>query len=687
MDLNQINLSVMKKRPYQWLVVLLLSVVVLAALLMMRSVTGIIHAETGIQQLKDGYFSLAAPVVISHHPLVRVERGKVKFHSASQAKKDVQISGLLPSAWTDFFTAEKLENLQLEDAKFVIDYRKTSTDSPKGQGLQNVSVAQALKNSALQNLNIQNSTLKILRDYQKPVKAFIKSARFEVDLNDSELEGAGLMDIKGEETRFAVQYNFARQNEAGVVLGDVVFSLENTLCNGEFRGVMEGRPKLHLLGDVQFQVTDSTRFGRWVAETEIENENQKHEKQPESPSSKSVKHKPLSVSGKFSWAGEEGALSGAELIFGKSTGTGNLALKTGQANPEISGTLAFQTLDFSDLISFSVSDSDKQPMLDKPHFNKMVDEKKIAVAQKNPFKKELRQGIELGVKQIYGLVQNLDADLRISASSIQLGEFEMTETGFSVFQKQGEFILDMAGVTIFNGQVTGLFKFDTNFPKPRWHINSNFTGVNFAEISKAFHLPPVIESIGDYRFHITSFGDKPDEIFANVSGAFTLEAENGGQIAIKLSELLREQKLGSGEQISQLTSDKSAFSALLIKGHFAKGAVIADHFSVRADAHEFTGNGVINLEKEKLKLHVGAWDISGLITEEKENEERQNPEMKEPAPELLTCSHLTGAWDTPYFEKFTAAHLKSLDRTCTVRFRYVPLKTKDDPIVPLKNAG
>lgn len=682
MDLNQINLSVMKPRPLQWLIILLLLLIVLTVLIISRSVTGIIHAESGIKQLKDGTFSLAAPVIISHHPLVRVERGKVKFLSPSKSKDAAKLSGLLPSSWTEFFTSEKLENLQLEDAKLVIDYRNTSTDSERSTAQQIASVAQALKNSSLENLNILNSSLIILRDYNKPVATFIKSAQFELDLNDSELEGTGLMDIKGEETRFSVQYNFSRQNKAGIVLGDVVFTLENTICNGEFKGVMEGRPKLHLLGDAQFQITDSTRFGRWFVTEDADDQ-----QQTKDADRNLHKLKPLSISGKFSWAGEEGTLSGAKIQFGNSAGTGNLALKTGQANPEISGTLAFQTLDIRDLIALSVTTSDKQPMLDKPHFNKMVDDKKKAAAQKIPFKKELRQGIELGVKQIYALVQNLDADLRISVSSIQLGEFAMTETGFSVYQKQGEFILDMAGVTIFDGQVTGLFKFDTNFPKPRWHINSNLTGVSFADISTAFDLPVVIEGSGDYRFHITSFGDKPDEIFANVSGAFTLEAASGGEIAIKLSELLKEQKLGSGEQITQVLSDKSSFSALLTKGHFAKGAIIADHFSIRTDAHEFTGKGVINLEKEKLELHIGAWDISRFITEQKKNEEGQNPDAKAPAPELLTCSQLAGAWDTPYFEKFTAAHLQSLDRSCPASYLYVPLKTKDDPIVPLKNAG
>lgn len=634
------------------------------------------HSDPLPKTITDGFYSLNAPIIISHSPLVSITKGKVRLIDLKKNEKSLPLIGFLPSEWIKLFVVQKLSNIELTDAKITVDFRRMDIRASDKSNQSNTEslISSSLKKSYLETILIKNSSLTIYRDYNKPTEALISNCELEVDLDDGEIDGSGNLLLNKLITSFTLSHDFSNKNDKGIVLNQINLSLKNTIFSSEIDGVLYGRSGLHFKGDVELDIKDTNALnllnnaGGQVTE------------------SKDFIH--FLAAGLLNWSDSQGTLSNGKFKFGNNSATGTLSLKVSQANPEISGTLAFNNLDFSNFKTAT-----RRPKLSKPdvsdrNFNDYLFEK---------------------AKNIYPLIRNYDADLRVSAGLIKIHEFELQDSGFSLFQKKGELLIDMAGISLFKGTATGLLKIDTNSPKPRWHINTGFKNIELAELSLALKSPAFLSGLGDLKIQLTSFGDKGTEIYENMFGSLSFAMPNGGEVALSLNEFLGEQKLDSEKTFKKLQSGKTPFVSLKAESHFSKGAMIMDHLLVSIENNDLTSRGFINLKSNVMDLHVASWET---VTEPEEdtstskgtdkrtqNEKQrvdphlglidttQNKIKLSPTPILLTCTHIYGAWSELILNKLTALHLSLLNRGCPVNYHYDPLKTKDNPIVPTDNAG
>lgn len=623
----------------------------------------------------NGFYSLTSPLVISTAPKVIITEGRLRFFDGSVKKNKADLLGGLPFNWTDLFIAKKLSHIELTEAKITLDFRgaKSVVGKELTQQDTNQLLRTALKKSELEHIKITKSSLTILRDFTKPLQVDLKSSQFEVDLDDHEIDGTGQLNFSDKVTDFSLSHEFSSKNKKGTVLNEINLSLKNDDFVSNFEGVLEGRSGLHFKGNVSLEIVN------------INHSNLSFDKSKTSGTSDAIR---FMASGPFIWSNHEGTLSDGQFKFGLNKASGSLSLRLSQSNPEVTGTLAFETLNFSDLHTLK-------------RRTKPVSKAKETTDEGTPLISTL--------KLFTPLIRDYDADVRLSANRIKLHDLEINDAGLSLFQKKGELLIDMAGLNLLEGTATGLIKIDTNSPKPRWHINSGFKNINLSQLSAVLPNHSLLKGIGHLKLKLTSFGDKGEEISENMSGSLHFTLPKGGQVSLDLNQFIGEQEKNSEQTLKDLKSGESSFQFLNGIAHFAKGSVIFDHFMVSTKKYDFTGHGFLNLKSQALNWHVASWETTELVgnsvlskssqddksklaaADEIQNDKQagDNKKIDEQViktPLLLTCSHIRGFWDALSFEKYTALHLSLLNKACPAFYHYDQLKTKDHPIVHSDNA-
>ena len=612
-----------------------------------------------------GHYSIQDPIFISHAPRITISKGLLRFVKEPTSAEGASLFTALPLNWIDLLISREFTHIALDDAHITIDFRGGVSQNQKevGSASPEKLVHLALQKSKLESLSLTNTELVLLRDFSQPLNLQIKKSKFELDLDDAEIEGQGLLTTQNELTEFSFNHDFSDKNSKGIVLNALSLSLENEHFDAKFEGVLEGKAGLHLKGETSFNFKDILD---WDFLRDLEPQKSKDKR--------AIR---FSGGGALNWSGTEGMLTQAAFRFGRNIATGSLNLKLSQANPEISGTLAFKNLDFSELYTLKRRKSNREA----DQSNLQVDEALIN-----------------RIKIITPLIREYDADLRISANRISFEDVYLDEVGFSLFQKKGELLIDMAGASLFNGAASGLLKIDTNSPKPRVHINAGFTNVDLGKLNGALPEHALFNGLGHLKLKLTSYGDKGQEIYENMFGSLTFTLPQGGDIQLNLKEFLGEQEHNSEKSLKELTNGTSPIKQLTSIAHFSKGAVIFDHFMISTSERDFTGNGFLNLKTNHTNWNIAAWDKSDLPGSHEENSNSlegakngasSNGSKKEDVstPILLTCSHITGPLDHLTFEKFTALHLSLLNKACPAFYHFDQLKTKDSPIVHSDNAG
>ncbi len=622
----------------------------------------------------NGYYSLSKPVVISHSPKVLITEGKIRFLSGKVKKNSADLLGSLPFNWLDLITSKKLTHAHLTEAKILIDFRESKASANKAVEKTNDHIiSKALEKSYLEHIRVSASEVKVYQSHSKPLFVSLKAGDFQIDLSDGEFEGTGQIMLDEIMTEFSLTHDFSKKSKQGVTLNDIELELKNDDFSSKLSGVLEGRAGLHFKG---------------TASLELNNINQTNFFFDQSARTKAIQFK---AAGDLDWSGDEGTLSDGVFKFGRNDAKGSLSLKLSQANPEISGSLAFEILDFSELHSL-------KRRADKGSVSKDDQEEKPPLVSALNF--------------ITPLIRNYDADLRISTNEIKLNQVSLKDAGFSLFQKNGELLIDMAGLQLMGGSATGLIKIDTNSPKPRWHINSGFKNLNLSDLKDILPHHSFLDGIGHLKLKLTSFGDKGDEIYENMFGSLSFKMPKGGSIQVDLNQFIGEQEHSSDQSLKDLRAGKSSFQFLNSIAHFSKGAVIFDHFMISTKKHDFTGHGILNLKNHNLNWHVASWETTELpentpleqriekggyedkkdkVSSSAKNQAKDAIEPKSgeliKAPILLTCTHIDGVWGELVFNKYTALHLSLLNKACPAFYHFDPLKTKEHPIVRSDNAG
>ncbi len=600
-------------------------------------------------------FKLDQPYLIGTTPFLTLDKGVLVLDPVrAPDHQAIPPAGPLPKGWPELAKEQRLKHLLLQDAVLTLDISADKQLPPPALVIEAL-----LKDSWFSKLTMKNCQLRIKGTVGAPLAMQIKEAVFEFDLEDGEIEGGGTIEAFHNEALFQMEAVYAPYAKRPGGLSQLEFKLAHPLFAWAFEGQVGGQKGLYLKGETNFQLFDWAALRHFVSR---DDETGEVKEKPERESNRAgLKKQPVLISGYglLTWSEKTGRLEQGQFQFGPNKANGTLSLKLSEHNHTVSGSLAFEKLALNGLITAGATGetpADTTPVV-TPGFK-----------------------FEGVIKQVIQFIRTIDADLRISAQELLLGPLQLEETGFSLYQKGGEVIFDVAEITLFDGQARGHIKIDTTSPKPRWHINTQFSTIDLARLKQAFQFSPFLKGTAVLKLHLTSFGDKVHEIFQNMFGALVFQVPKGGDAAVDLNLLLVEEGRGT-PSFEGFTAGHTPFERLEGLGHIAKGRLVTDFLSIKSEGHDYTGKGIFNLLNGQVDWYLAAWQ-RGL--DDKQKNSTQNPDDNNGAVTsaiLLSCTHIAGDRKHPRLESTRALHLSLMNKVCPVPYHLQILKKHDDTIV------
>ena len=618
-------------------------------------------------------FALPFPLELNAAPLFRLESGtfivlsqaSVSSENAKDGATDRELDQnkqpsepIIPN-----FDALDFQEIKISQGRFSLDLQKT----PRSQALAHPART-FFTGSKLTKVVIVDGVLDLFHDLGEPVALTIKQGVFDVDLDAGTFEGKGTLLTAGLSTEFSLSVAIPRPERRTRQKGDKTNSpalpkplsltllVKNDVFTGRYSGNLAASKKLQLEGKTVLKVQDLRAFSGLLplllpgtSEDTLKQMVQKVEGE---------KNMALAGEGAVSWSGLSGSVKDAKFVFGAHKATGTLRLQLGEENPDLSGTLAYQDLDLGPLL-FDVS----PPLAEEG-----------APSPPLPF------GFTELSQLLYGFIRHIDADLRVSAKRVLLGSVALEDAGFSLYQKKGALIVDLADAALFDGQANGHLKINTTTPKMRWHLNARLHQMNLAKLSGVLGAEHFLEGKGNIKLQLTSFGDKLTEFSQNLHGPVLFNVDEGGSIGLSM-HLLHEAQTGSlKDSFTALFSGRTKFSHLTAASRFLKGKLVTDFARLATPSHEYTARGRLDLSPLRPDWYVASWRLDAALNEA-ETKEDAFVYHDDKKPNLLFCGHISGNWHNGLLERTPALNLALQGKSCPAVYRPEALHNKKPPIV------
>jgi AsmA protein len=274
--------------------------------------------------------------------------------------------------------------------------------------------------------------------------------------------------------------------------------------------------------------------------------------------------------GQLEWVNRTLAFQKAVLQMDGNEAEGTLSVNFAAARPAVDGTLGLKTLDLSKYLARgNAADQESGASL-------------LTLVSG-------ARGLE------FPLIENVDADLRISSDSVVVPGLTIGHSAATVSLKGGKMLADIAELEIDDGtRGGGQLRIDTNGSHPSYDVHAKLESIDLGQAGKAIFGHPTIQGRGDVIVDLTADGDSGDSLLRSLDGKLCVTVDEGGQLGVDVNQLV--------------TAATSSQQALLWRAA-ASTAIPID----RLDARFAVVNGVIRTETAQAMAGARAMKADGAI--------------------------------------------------------------------------
>ncbi len=274
--------------------------------------------------------------------------------------------------------------------------------------------------------------------------------------------------------------------------------------------------------------------------------------------------------GQLEWVNRTLAFQKAVLQMDGNEAEGTLSVTFAAARPAVDGTLGLKTLDLSKYLARgNAADQESGASL-------------LTLVSG-------ARGLE------FPLIENVDADLRISSDSVVVPGLTIGHSAATVSLKGGKMLADIAELEIDDGtRGGGQLRIDTNGSHPSYDVHAKLESIDLGQAGKAIFGHPTIQGRGDVIIDLTADGDSGDTLLRSLDGKLCVTVDEGGQLGVDVNQLV--------------TAAASSQQALLWRAA-ASTAIPID----RLDARFAVVNGVIRTETAQAMAGARAMKADGAI--------------------------------------------------------------------------
>lgn len=216
----------------------------------------------------------------------------------------------------------------------------------------------------------------------------------------------------------------------------------------------------------------------------------------------------LSISGEFSMDHRRLSWPAVSVKLGPDKLEGTMAVRFDTDRPVISGTLAADSLNLSDLFA---------PFSQTRTANGSWSEESIDLTQ----------------------ATGMDLDLRLSASSANLGRLSLDDMAASVLVQPGRIEASIGRAAFYDGTLKGRLSLVSQNGSVDFKSQGTFSGVKMAPFLAAFGEPRWITGQAKGQFSFDGRGENPADVIRQAEGRTAVEVTDGELVGITLQDALR----------------------------------------------------------------------------------------------------------------------------------------------------
>ena len=500
---------------------------------------------------RDSY-SISRPVSFPAIPNIQIERGSlIVVDATGKPTTLVNASGSpTPSA----------SSLLLENG--VVSISRTSTHPGTGKDLVDVvaPLVAALAASRYETLFLRRTmiVLKLGDQIAEPMY----DVQADVSLKRKGLvtiKGAGM--VRGQRVSFdiAASSGAADRSGSGMRL-PIKLNIKAPLGEAQFDGRLATGEGLELAGQGEISLKSVRQFSRWLGAL-----------WGSGPGLRDA-----SVRGQVALTGPTLSVEQAQIRMDDNEATGALAVTFAGARPQVTGTLAYKSLDAMRYLAGGPGEQ-----------REIVNLSSIASRL---------------LTVPLGLI--LDADLRISADRVLLGSVEFGRSAATLALKDGRLLADLAELRFNGGEGSGQIGADFTGFHPRLTIRGKLDNVDLGRLTKGVSDRVLIQAPATLVADLAATGATPEEVIASLTGKIAVRSSESGRLGIDLRQILAAGPSSVTYGWGNAMRGRTSFDVLDLKLVVRDGVVLTEAAEMSAADGIWIATGLINLVSERVDVRL-----------------------------------------------------------------------------------
>lgn len=195
-----------------------------------------------------------------------------------------------------------------------------------------------------------------------------------------------------------------------------------------------------------------------------------------------------------------------------------------------------------------------------------------------------------------------DADVRLSASRLELPHAELGRTAIAANMRSGRLVVTVGEAQAFDGVVTGAIAVARSEDGADVSSQMQFSGVNLKRCLGQLFDIDLISGSGDLAFSVTSSGRSVRELAGNLDGSVSVAAADGALLGLNVEQVMRRLQQSPLAAGGDLNTGRTPFDKLDIGLFIKKGLATIDDVDLRGPNLRLAVAGTTSIPEREFDL-------------------------------------------------------------------------------------
>lgn len=323
-------------------------------------------------------------------------------------------------------------------------------------------------------------------------------------------------------------------------------------------------------------------------------------------------------------------LADLDMQIAQSSAKGFLEITLGQSQPNITGTLAFETLDLHKLFALFIPLPVKQAV--SPNDRGTTDEIDTRLISKS------------------------EVDLRLSAQNAKAGQVSMTGLGAAIQIRGGRANFDIGDAKAFGGTVQMNLQIirDLKTALAEWRFNASDIDSN--QFLQIFGFDkPIISGKGNVSMSMKGPANRWSQLFSAAQGNVSAQLNNGQMQGFSLPDFLQKAREQRFFGLQRKDNVALAFNRLEVKASLADGVASLDQARIATNDGTLNLAGIVPFVDRSLALSGEVTFPSDQSPQTQQPTSGDNATANETPGKMPFSFFVGGSWDRPFISPSTSA--------------------------------